>query len=101
MTKCVIKYAIVFFICFGVSLLQAQDNIPNQQIEPGQLWNDSQGRPINAHGGGVLFHNGIYYWHGTHKTQGLSEKNHADGGIHCYASHDLVKWFDMGRYSIW
>jgi hypothetical protein len=97
MTKCVIKYAIVFFICFGVSLLQAQDNIPNQQIEPGQLWNDSQGRPINAHGGGVLFHNGIYYWHGTHKTQGLSEKNHADGGIHCYASHDLVKWFDMGR----
>ena len=86
--------ALVFFICFNVSFLQAQVSISNQRIIPGKLWSDSQGKPINAHGGAVIFHEGIYYWHGTHKIQGLSEKEHADGGIHCYASKNLVYWYD-------
>ncbi len=91
------KYALFFLIILGVSPLQAQNNIDKPQILPGQLWNDSRGEPINAHGGGILFHDGIYYWHGTHKIPGLSETNHADGGIHCYASKDLVTWYDHGQ----
>lgn len=63
---------------------------------PAQIWQDSKNQPINAHGGGVMFHNGIYYWYGTHKIEGLSEKTFADGGIHCYASKDLLTWSDMG-----
>jgi len=90
------KYAVLFFIGFSVGQLMAQPISPKQQIFPGQLWNDAKSEPINAHGGGILFHNGIYYWYGTHKIQGLSEAKHADGGIHCYSSKDLLKWYDMG-----
>ena len=91
------KYAVFFFICFGVGLVHAQPYTSKQQFLPGQLWNDSRGEPINAHGGGILFHQGVYYWYGTHKIKGLSEAKYADGGIHCYASKDLVKWYDMGK----
>ncbi|NEW81058.1 MAG: family 43 glycosylhydrolase [Mariniphaga sp.] len=66
------------------------------QIHPGQVWNNSDGNPINAHGGGILYYCGIYYWYGTHKIEGLSEKTFADGGIHCYTSADLITWSDKG-----
>jgi hypothetical protein len=29
-------------------------------------WSDN--KPINAHGGGVLFHEGVYYWYGEAKS---------------------------------
>jgi len=44
----------------------------------------------------VIFRNGIYYWYGTHKIEGLSECTHADGGVHVYASLDLLNWHDQG-----
>ena len=36
-------------------------------FRPGEIWTDTAGVPINAHGGGVLLHEGIYYWFGEHK----------------------------------
>lgn len=36
-------------------------------IRPGEVWNDTTGAPINAHGGGILFHEGAYYWYGELK----------------------------------
>ncbi len=77
--------------------MQAQQLVSRKQITPGQLWKDSKGEPINAHGGGVIYHKGIYYWYGTHKIPGLSEAKHADGGIHCYSSKDLINWQDRGK----
>lgn len=65
-------------------------------IRPGEIWLDKDKNGINAHAGGVIHFNGIYYWYGEHKIEGLSEKTHADGGIHCYASTDLVNWSDQG-----
>lgn len=91
------NYGTILLIFIGLSQLQAQNTISKQRIVPGELWSDSRGNRINAHGGGVLFYNEIYYWYGTHKRPGLSETNHADGGIHCYASNDLIRWCDMGR----
>lgn len=66
------------------------------QIRSGVTWHDARGRVVNAHGGNVLFHEGVYYWYGEHKIEGLSEATHADGGVHCYASNDLVTWYDQG-----
>src|SRR5882724_2706547 len=40
----------------------------SEGFHPGQAWNDTDGKPINAHGGGVLFHDGVYYWYGEFKT---------------------------------
>jgi hypothetical protein len=65
-------------------------------ILPGALWRDTAGAPINAHGGGVLFHEGRYYWYGEHKLAGRSETEGAGGGVHAYSSTDLVAWRDEG-----
>ena len=70
--------------------------VKQSKFYPGKIWNDSEGKVINAHGGGVLYHEGIYYWYGEHKIRGKSEKTKADGGIHCYSSTDLINWDDEG-----
>jgi len=69
--------------------LTAQDGV----IRPGQLWQDTDGKHINAHGGGVLQHQGTYYWFGEHKAERTSN---AMVGITCYASTDLTTWKNMG-----
>lgn len=68
---------------------------------PGAVWRDTAGQPINAHGGGVLYHDGVYYWYGELK-QGqtyLPKVNQAwggtrviAGGVSCYASTNLYDW---------
>ena len=59
----------------------------------GAIWPDDQGRHINAHGGGILFHDGVYYWYGEHKIAG-DAGNVAHVGVHVYASRDLLSWRD-------
>ncbi len=39
-------------------------------FRPGEVWNDTNGVPVNAHGGGLLRHAGRWWWHGEHKTAG-------------------------------
>lgn len=52
-------------------------------------WVDTDGHYINAHGGGILFYKGIYYWFGEHRP----EKGGATlVGVNCYASSDLKNW---------
>lgn len=65
-------------------------------FEPGAAaWPDTNGVHINAHGGGVLFHDGVYYWYGEHKIAGR-RGNSAQVGVHCYSSTDLYNWKDEG-----
>lgn len=59
----------------------------------GNEWMDTQGNPINAHGGGVLYHQGKYYWYGEHKSDFTTA---AMVGITCYASKDLRQWENCG-----
>lgn len=76
------------------SLFPKQEN-PNRytSVPVGQKWLDTQGAPIQAHGGGFLKQtqsNGqpIYYWVGEDKSQNNSRFN----GITLYSSTDLVNW---------
>jgi hypothetical protein len=62
---------------------------------PGALWPDDRGVHINAHGGGVLFDQGVYYWFGEHKIAGEAG-NAAHVGVHLYTSTDLCHWQDAG-----
>jgi hypothetical protein len=63
-------------------------------------WKDSNGNFINAHGAGVLCHNGIYYLFGEikkGKTWLVPGQNWEDyrvpaGGVSCYSSIDLKHW---------
>ena len=60
-----------------------------------ELWLDNNGERINAHGGGILYHGGRYYWYGEHKRSGPKGQLAFDG-VHCYASEDLRGWRDAG-----
>lgn len=64
-------------------------------IRPGEIWPDDSGVHINAHGGGILLHDGVYYWCGEHKIAG-DAGNYAQVGVHVYSSRDLTNWRDEG-----
>ncbi len=75
-------------------------NKKNTHFIPGEVWNDDEGNPINAHGGGIMYHQGIYYWFGEYK-EGVSWKVPTvdwecyrvnAGGVSCYTSKDLLNW---------
>ena len=68
---------------------------PAASFTPGELWPDDQGVHINAHGGGILLHDGTYYWFGEHKVAGR-RGNSAQVGVHVYSSKDLYNWKDEG-----
>ena len=65
------------------------------RFSPGEIWPDTNGTPINAHGGGILYHLGTYYWFGEHKTEGEAGNN-ALVGVHVYSSRNLHDWKDEG-----
>ncbi len=95
MCKNFVLISSVFFLICGFLQLNAS-NQDQKSFVPGIEWLDTNGKPINAHGGGVIYHKGVYYWYGEHKIEGKSEKTFADGGIHCYSSKDLMNWKDRG-----
>jgi beta-galactosidase len=64
-------------------------------FRPGEVWNDTDGNPIQAHGGGVLFVDGTYYWYGENKSAPTQQAQYARTeviGVSCYSSRDLVNW---------
>lgn len=92
--------------CIAVLLLLAgcqpskKENTTCQEIISGEIWYDTEGNPINAHGGGILFHNGTYYWYGEYKIGETILPEWADWecyrtdvtGVSCYSSKDLTTW---------
>jgi hypothetical protein len=74
-------------------------------VVPGETWRDTEGRPVNAHGGGILYHENVYYWYGENKTGRtfLPDSNKSwDGtrldftGVSCYSSTNLQDWKNEG-----
>jgi hypothetical protein len=63
MRKYFIIAQLVAITCNSLVKLNAQ----NVNIQPGKIWNDTQGNPINTHGGGILYYTGTYYWFGEIK----------------------------------
>ncbi|WP_395408466.1 hypothetical protein ACHMW6_18170 [Pseudoduganella sp. UC29_106] len=64
-------------------------------FRPGALWLDNKGVHINAHGGGILEHQGMYYWFGEYKVAGEAG-NKAQVGVYVYSSRNLTDWHDEG-----
>lgn len=71
---------------------------------PGRIWLDTEGNPIQAHGGGILFDESsrTYYWYGEYKD-GPTYHAHKKGaarvdiiGVGCYSSKDLWAWKNEG-----
>ena len=82
-----------FFSFLLFLLLALPLTAKERTIKPGEIWPDAAGNHINAHGGGVMFHKGYYYWYGEHKAENTSS---ALVGVTCYRSKDLVNWTYCG-----
>ncbi len=65
-------------------------------IRPGQVWLDTKGERIQAHGGSVIYLDGFYYWYGENKEFTDPEKGIWHWGVRCYRSEDLYNWDDLG-----
>ncbi len=69
----------------------------NDCFRPGEPWQDTDGSPIQAHGGGVLFVDGVYYWYGENKDAATIDRSHVPFiGFNVYASTDLLNWKNLG-----
>ena len=56
--------------CCLFSVAAAETPIKHTSFRPGEIWTDNNGAHINAHGGGILYDKGTYYWYGEHKVEG-------------------------------
>ena len=70
-------------------------------MKNGQIWQDIDGNDIQAHGGCIINHEGVYYWYGEHKGADNKIATFVSGqtvsrvdviGISCYSSKDLLNW---------
>lgn len=65
-------------------------------IRPGQVWLDTEGKRIQAHGGSILYLDGTYYWYGENKEKTTGKTDVWTWGVRCYTSTDLYNWEDKG-----
>ena len=81
--------------------LRATDKFP---LRRGEVFLDTEGKPINAHSGGILQHEGIYYLYGEIKSGPTTLVTRVGwecyrveaGGVSCYSSTDLMHWKNLG-----
>jgi len=77
----VILQVLIFVLCV-VSVLSSP-----QVIRPGEVWLDTSGHVIQAHGAGLIRVDDTWYWFGEDKTNGAVFQN-----VRCYSSTDLAHW---------
>lgn len=84
---------ILIFCVWGLVMAASAGARSLERITPGQEWPDRKGEHINAHGGGLLFHEGKYYWYGENRpARGFT----TEVGVEVYSSSDLMNWEDEG-----
>ncbi|WP_026776088.1 glycoside hydrolase family 43 protein [Polaribacter sp. Hel_I_88] len=91
-----LKYKIsisVFTLIAFISTSCAQKEYTS--FTPGEIWKDTDGVHINAHGAGVLTVGDMYYMFGEHKVSG-SGGNQSWVGVRVYSSKDLYNWKNEG-----
>ena len=68
----------------------------NTSIRPGQVWLDTSGKRIHAHGGSILYQDGFFYWYGENKEHSIPGSGIWHSGVRMYRSRDLYNWDDLG-----
>lgn len=72
-----------------------------KSFRPGKVWYDTAGKRIQAHGGSVMYADGIFYWYGENKegitgTATGEQCTYWHHGVRLYSSADLYNWTDEG-----
>jgi hypothetical protein len=71
--------------------------VADDQIRNYSVWNDTDGKPISCHDGGMTRVGDTFYWYGTSykgNPTGLWGRKaaHLQRGFNCYSSKNLVDW---------
>lgn len=90
--------AVVSVLLTAATTVSAQQK--NDTFRPKEIWKDTEGNAINAHGGGIMYHKGTYYWYGEYKVGKTVLPSWATWecyrtdvtGVSCYSSKDLLNW---------
>ncbi len=78
---------------YALPWANAQETTSNNVGVNGELWLDTNGKPINAHGGNIIKYADKYYWYGENRPyQGFT----TEVGVEVYSSTDLKTWKDEG-----
>ena len=64
-------------------------SIMYHSIRPGQVWLDTEGKRIQAHGGSVMYVDGTYYFYGENKEKTDGRNGICHWGVRCYSSKYL------------
>ncbi|MGW8565418.1 family 43 glycosylhydrolase [Isoptericola sp. NPDC055881] len=65
-------------------------------ITPGEVWLDTDGKRIHAHGGSIITVGDTFYWYGENKELSTPGSGIWHWGVRCYSSTDLYRWTDRG-----
>lgn len=88
--KRIIALAFVVFLCRSLGAQEpAKQEVKTNRFAPGEVWLDTNGKPIQAHGGGVIVRDKTCYWYGEDRTNRQTS-------VSCYSSTDLYTWKHEG-----
>ena len=76
--------------------IEQESRQPYDRVYTGQIWLDTNGKPIHAHGFQVMEQDGVYYWYGENKEFTVLGSPIWTYGIRCYRSTDFYNWEDCG-----
>lgn len=68
----------------------------SQNIKPGQILLDTEGKRVQAHGGSLFFDNDTFYFYGENKEKTNGKGKIWSWGVRYYSSKDLYNWRDEG-----
>lgn len=92
--KVMLKLASLFYI-LSIVLLPVCAN-GYHSVRPGEMWLDTDGKPIQAHAPQMMVKDGVYYWYGENKEKTVSGSNVWTWGVRAYRSTDFYNWEDLG-----
>lgn len=90
MRKKQLFYLLFLAFTMSSSAANAQTKQKLESFLPGALWYDTDGQLINAHAGGMILVDKVYYWFGEKRG------THRSGGVSVYSSKDLYNWKSEG-----
>lgn len=91
---------ILFILCLIRGIGFCGSDIAAQtghSIRPGELWLDTEGKAIHAHGFQIFAaEDGTFYWYGENKEHTHLGSNVWTWGVRAYRSRDFYNWEDLG-----
>lgn len=94
MKNVLLKRQQLFVLLFLVTLCASVMAQKQRGIQPGEIWPDTHGNHIQAHGGGITKIKDTYYWYGESRAKDLDPQYRY---VSCYASKDLTNWKFKGN----